>query len=75
MKRLDTRARLTPREQRAYQFLVSYKGVNGDMPTREQIGRHLGLKSPRQGGHAVLVKLEKKGYIKRGEGWRSIIIV
>ena len=52
--------KLTPREKKAYDFLVGYIKTNGYAPTDTEIGNHLGLS--RQSGAQLLTFLQHKGY-------------
>ena len=62
---MDSRqARLTPRQQRVYAFIVDRVTQRGAPPTIREIGRELGVNSP-NGVMCHLKALESKGYIRR----------
>lgn len=62
---------LTPKQQRVFDIVKDYIEKNGESPTLEEIQEILGSKSK----HSVvqfLDYLERKGFIRRGRGYRSI---
>jgi repressor LexA len=62
---------LTPKQQRVFEIVKDYIEKNGESPTLEEIQEILGSKSK----HSVvqfLDYLERKGFIRRGRGYRSI---
>jgi SOS-response transcriptional repressor LexA len=62
---------LTPKQQRVLDTLQHYIEMHGESPTLEELQWLLGVKSK----HSVvqfLDYLERKGFIRRGRGYRSI---
>ncbi len=62
---------LTPKQQRVFDIVKNYIEKNGESPTLEEIQEILGSRSK----HSVvqfLDYLERKGFIRRGRGYRSI---
>lgn len=62
---------LTPKQQKVFDIVKGYIESHGESPTLEEIQEILGAKSK----HSVvqfLDYLERKGYISRGRGYRSI---
>lgn len=67
--------RLTPRQQQTFDFLRDFTSRHQHSPTMEEIGNHLGLRSPAT-VHNHLVALEQTGLIRRMKNVaRSIEIV
>ncbi len=65
---------LTPRQRQVLEFLKEYISERGYPPTLREIARELGIKWTK-GVEKHLQALEKKGYIKRFPGARSIEIL
>lgn len=65
---------LTPRQREVLEFLKEYISERGYPPTLREIARELGIKWTK-GIEKHLQALEKKGYIKRFPGARSIEIL
>ncbi len=62
---------LTPKQQKVFDIVKQYIEQRGESPTLDEIQELLGLKSK----HSVvqfLDYLERKGFIQRGRGYRSI---
>ena len=62
---------LTPKQQKVLDIVSAYIRDHGESPTLEEIAETLGVKSK----HSVvqfLDYLERKGFISRGRGYRSI---
>ena len=62
---------LTPKQQKVFDIVKEYIEKRGESPTLEEIQDILGAKSK----HSVvqfLDYLERKGFIRRGRGYRSI---
>ncbi|MFZ4461861.1 MAG: LexA family protein [Patescibacteria group bacterium] len=62
---------LTPKQQKVFDIVKSYIENHGESPTLDEIQEVLGARSK----HSVvqfLDYLERKGYISRGRGYRSI---
>ena len=68
------RSFLTPRQREVLEFLKQYISERGYPPTLREIARSLGIKWTK-GIERHLQALEKKGYIKRFPGARSIEIL
>ena len=68
--------RLSPKKRRlqVYEFIRIRLVGTGEAPTLAEIGRRFELRSPAS-VHAILVKLENEGLIKRSRNWRGIEIV
>lgn len=58
------KARLTERQNQAYEFIRSYMRTHRKPPTLKEIGEALGIRST-NGVFKLLQALEKKGYIQR----------
>lgn len=58
------RARLTERQNEAYEFIRAYLRDHRKPPTLEEIGQGLGIRST-NGVYKLLQTLEKKGHIRR----------
>jgi repressor LexA len=66
---------LSHKQQRILQFIRDCIASTGEAPTMAEIGRRFELKSSAS-VHEILVKLEKKGYIRRSRGaWRGIRVL
>jgi len=65
---------LTPRQREVLEFLKEYISERGYPPTLREVARELGIKWTK-GIEKHLQALEKKGYIKRFPGARSIEIL
>lgn len=61
---------LTEKQQYIYEFIKDYVIMKGYAPSIRDIARHFKM-TPR-GAQQHLIALEKKGYIKRGKGPRTI---
>jgi SOS-response transcriptional repressor LexA len=62
-------------QQRILKFIQACIASTGEAPTMAEIGRRFELKSSAS-VHEILVKLEKKGYIRRSRGaWRGIRVL
>ncbi|MGC8820209.1 MAG: transcriptional repressor LexA [Fervidobacterium sp.] len=61
---------LTERQQLIYEFIKDYMIMKGYAPSIRDIARHFRM-TPR-GAQQHVIALEKKGYIKRGKGPRTI---
>jgi repressor LexA len=62
---------LTEKQQRVLDIVTAYIRENGISPTLEEIQGELGVKSK----HSIvqfLEYLDRKGYISKGRGYRSI---
>jgi len=65
---------LTPRQRQVLEFLKEYISERGYPPTLREVARELGIKWTK-GVEKHLQALEKKGYIKKFPGARSIEIL
>ena len=65
---------LTPRQRQVLEFLKEYISERGYPPTLREVARNLEIKWTK-GIESHLQALEKKGYIKRSSGARSIEIL
>jgi len=65
---------LTPRQREVLEFLKEYISERGYPPTLREVAQNLGIKWTK-GIEKHLQALEKKGYIKRSSGARSIEIL
>ncbi|MEN3043448.1 MAG: transcriptional repressor LexA [Fervidobacterium sp.] len=61
---------LTEKQQHIFEFIKDYMIMKGYAPSIRDIARHFKM-TPR-GAQQHLIALEKKGYIKRGKGPRTI---
>lgn len=61
---------LTEKQQHIYEFIKDYVIMKGYAPSIRDIAKHFKM-TPR-GAQQHLIALEKKGYIKRGKGPRTI---
>jgi repressor LexA len=66
--------KLTPREQQALEAIARLWRQRGYPPTLEEIGRVLGIRT-RAGVYGHVLALEKKGYVQRGPGRRSLKVL
>ncbi|ABS60646.1 MULTISPECIES: transcriptional repressor LexA [Fervidobacterium] len=64
---------LTERQKLIYDFIKDYMIMKGYAPSIRDISRHFKM-TPR-GAQLHLIALEKKGYIKRGKGPRTISLL
>lgn len=64
---------LTERQAKVYEFIKSYIMMKGHSPSIRDIARHFRM-TPR-GAQLHVIALEKKGYIKRSHGARTISLV
>lgn len=78
-----TRAKISKRQQQAYDFICDFTKAHGYPPSVREIGGAIGLSSPST-VHSHLHKLEEAGYIRRdpnkprtieicGPGWDSAV--
>lgn len=63
---------LTEKQQQIYEFIKDYITMKGYAPSIREIARHFKM-TPR-GAQQHIISLEKKGYIKRGKGPRTISV-
>ncbi|OGP73950.1 MAG: repressor LexA [Deltaproteobacteria bacterium RBG_16_50_11] len=59
--------KLTPTQERVFNFLKNYLGNHGYPPTLREVASHFGLKGPR-GPQKTLQILERKGYVHKTPG-------
>lgn len=64
---------ITEKQQQIYEFIKNYITMRGYPPSIREVARHFSI-TPR-GAQQHIVSLEKKGYIKRAKGPRTISIV
>uniref|UniRef100_A0A7C5VMS3 LexA repressor n=1 Tax=Fervidobacterium thailandense TaxID=1008305 RepID=A0A7C5VMS3_9BACT len=64
---------LTEKQAKVYEFIKNYILLKGHSPSIRDIARHFKM-TPR-GAQQHVIALEKKGYIKRGHGARTISLV
>ena len=70
-----TNLKLTDKQYQVFNFISSFKKIEGVVPTYREISRHFGFKSPKAALDHVRA-LERKGYVRRhGNKSRSIEIV
>ena len=73
--------KLSPTEQKLWEYLLAYETDHAMPPTRMEIATALGYKYDNAGGkqtiYYLLKSMEKKGFIKLGQrvGWRDIKII
>jgi len=63
--------KLTDKQRRVADYVMSYWSVEGQMPTRAEVGRAMGITAT--AAHYQLVALERKGVVRRNPNrWRGI---
>lgn len=67
---------LSKREKQIWGYILGYLNDYGYTPTLFEIGEFLGgSRYAKQNAYHYIRKMEEKGYIKRGKGWRNIKVV
>ena len=68
---------LSNMEEKIWTYILGYASDNGFTPTLTEIAAGINntTKYARQSVSQSLANMERKGYIKRGVGWRNIRVI
>lgn len=82
---MKKRPRLTLQESKVWQYILGYDSDNSYSPTLSEIAEHLRyhrydlekkkIVPCKQTAFYFVEELVKKGYLKKGRGWRNIRII
>lgn len=64
---------ITARQREALAWVEDHLATEGSSPSQAEIGRGLGVSSRRAG--FLLRELERRGFVQRGPGYRSVRIL